>query len=92
MDLPPPLTSPHLTTHLTILSPCTTPRHTLTSSHTLPRHISHMMCYITQQVLDRNTVKLVAAEYDLLVVDKEEVAVTGVTMSDERVVMRDDEW
>lgn len=28
------------------------------------------------QVLDKNTVKLVASEYDLLVVDKEEVSVT----------------
>jgi hypothetical protein len=27
-------------------------------------------------VLDKNTVKLVAAEYDLLVIDKEEVSVT----------------
>lgn len=28
------------------------------------------------QVLDKNTVKLVAGEYDLLVIDKEEVSVT----------------
>lgn len=33
------------------------------------------VCSFTQ-VLDKNTVKLVAAEYDLLVVDKEEVSVT----------------
>jgi hypothetical protein len=30
----------------------------------------------TPQVLDKNTVKLVAGEYDLLVVDKEELGVT----------------
>jgi uncharacterized protein YccT (UPF0319 family) len=34
------------------------------------------MLAVVEQVLDKNTVKLVASEYDLLVVDKEEVSVT----------------
>lgn len=44
----------------------------------------------TQQVLDKNTVKLVASEFDLLVIDKEEVSVTDAAKKSREFLELDD--
>lgn len=53
------------------------PRAAATHTDTHQRVVQRPTCLRAPQVLDKNTVKLVAGEYDLLVVDKAEAGVTA---------------